>query len=64
MNKFYAYEFAPDRWKIRTPTGGFLYNDAPYGNDEVIIFGDEDDARDCAARMNEDEQPYEPIPYP
>lgn len=53
--RYYAKEYARGRWHVIAPDGMPIYDNAPYGNDNPVIFRDEDDALDCAERCNMDD---------
>jgi len=48
MKPFYVYEFRPGKWHVCNRKSGLpVYDDAPYGKDEPLVF-DEDAAIECA----------------
>ena len=55
--KYYAKQFALNRWHVIAPDGVPIYDGAPYGRDKPVVFKDEDSAIECAERCNlENEQ--------
>ena len=51
-SKYWAKEFARDRWHVIGPSGQPLYDGALFGNDKPLVWTDEDKAHDYAERCN------------
>ena len=50
--RYYAKEFAWERWHVIGPNGLPVYDEAPYGKDKPIIFKDQDLALEYIERCN------------
>lgn len=51
---YYAKQFSPDVWHVINPVDGNPITDnAPYGQDRVLVFRDEDAALERAEACNE-----------
>jgi len=50
---YYAAQCARNRWHVIAPDGIPIYDNAPHGQDRPVVFKDEDEAMDCAERLNQ-----------
>ena len=52
MKRYYAKQYARNRWIVIGPDGMPLYDGAPFGKDRELIFRDEDAVMDYVERRN------------
>lgn len=59
--KYHVKEFHPGRFHVVDENQLPIYDGAPFGKDRPVIFTDEDEAQDCADRINLDQPDPETV---